>query len=204
MPTPAEVISELRYRAAVASLPHPWWIVAAAQAIDRGHYIVIPGRQDTDAYLARYWLTPPKKDEDGYSSASSIVLHQFIRGDDDGALHNHPYDFTTTILSGGYDEVVGPSRSGDEFYMDENGHAAWFKICGPAEKLWRTIPRRVGDQVSKRAREIHMATNPLPDTWTLVQTGTRCNDWGCFPPGKPCVPWRQFVQHTTVVGGKVT
>jgi hypothetical protein len=37
-----------------------------------------------------------------------------------------------------------------------------------------------------------------------VQTGARCNDWGFYPPGKPFVPWRQFVQHTTVVGGSVT
>jgi len=196
MPTPADVISDLLETATDCE---PWWKLAAIQAIDRGHYIVIPGRQDTDAYLARYWLTPPKKDEDGYSSASSIVLHQFIRGDDDGALHNHPYDFTTTILSGGYDEVVGDLRI---FLPNGATMPDGIQVTGPFEKDWKTIPRRVGDQVSKTALQVHMATNPLPDTWTLVQTGTRCNDWGFYPPGKPFVPWKQFVQHTTVVGGQ--
>jgi hypothetical protein len=177
----------------------PWWKHAAITAVTWGQYIVIPGRQDTDAYLARYWLTPPVKDEDGYSSSGSIVLHQFIRGDDDGALHNHPYDFTTTILHGGYDEVVGDLRI---FLPDGKQMPDGLEILGPFEKDWATIPRRVGDQVRKRSHEIHMATNPLPDTWTLVQTGPRVRDWGFYPPGKPFVPWRQFVQHTTVVGGR--
>jgi hypothetical protein len=199
MPTPAEVIRSLVTFPEYRDLP--WWKRAAIEAVAAGHYIVIPGRQDSDAYLARYWLTPPKKDEDGYSSAESIVLHQFIRGDDDGALHNHPYDFVTTILSGGYDEVTGELVNGG-VWLSEQGRPRSVVWVGPAEKDWKTTPRRAGDQVRKEARQVHMATNPLPDTWTLVQTGVRCNDWGFYPPGKPFVPWRQFVQHTTVVGGK--
>ncbi len=202
MPTPADVISDLLETATDCE---PWWKLAAIQAIHRGHYIVIPGRQDTDAYLARYWLTPPKRDEDGYSSASSIVLHQFIRGDDDGALHNYPYDFTTTILSGGYYEVMGERVPGPAGRITRHHGDITTDITeytGPLEKDWTGRLLGVGDQVSKQAHEIHMATNPLPNTWTLVQTGTRCNDWGFFPPGKPFVPWKQFVQHTTVVGGQ--
>jgi hypothetical protein len=202
MPTPTAVISSLLTLLTLRDCAQiPWWKHAAIEAVGRGHYIVIPGRQDTDAYLARYWLTPPKKDEDGYSSAESIVLHQFIRGDDDGALHNHPYDFVTAILNGGYDEVVGPPASSG-FYRDVDGHAREQRAIGPAEALWTTIARRAGDRISKRYSEVHMATNPLPDTWTLVQTGVRCNDWGFYPPGKPFVPWKKFVQHTTVVGGR--
>jgi hypothetical protein len=199
MPTPQAVITSLLDLRNCHDIP--WWTHAAIAAVARGHYIVIPGRQDSDAYLARYWLTPPLKDEDGYSSSESIVLHQFIRGDDDGALHNHPYDFTTTILHGGYDEVVGPT-AGCGFYVNENGRATAQDLHGPCEALWATIPQRVGNRVHKRSYELHMATNPLPDTWTLVQTGERARDWGFFPPGKPFVPWRKFVQHTTVVGGR--
>jgi hypothetical protein len=199
MPTPQAVIASLLDLRNCHDIP--WWTHAAIAAVARGHYIVIPGRQDTDAYLARYWLTPPIKDEDGYSSSESIVLHQFIRGDDDGALHNHPYDFTTTILHGGYDEVVCPAAASG-YYFDEFDRYVSIRMRGPREALWITVPRRAGDQVHKSSDAIHMATNPLPDTWTLVQTGPRVRDWGFFPPGKPFVSWRQFVQHTTVVGGR--
>lgn len=35
-----------------------------------------------------------------------FYLHQFLRGDEDKCLHDHPWRFVTLILSGGYTEVL--------------------------------------------------------------------------------------------------
>ena len=167
----------------------PWWIIAAAQAIQRGHWICIPRRNDRLPYLARYWLTPPKRDGDGYSSSDSVLLHQFLAGDDDHALHSHPYDFCTTILSGGYTEATAPTPPSHRHH-------------GPSEDQWHRRDMRPGDRYSKDTTQLHAAEDPLPDTWSLFTTGPKTCSWGFHPPGRPWVPWKQFVRYTAVEVGR--
>jgi hypothetical protein len=185
--SPEEVISNLQADGEhTPSLLFPWWKKAALDAIARDHVFFIRG-PDGSVYLARYWLTLPESDEDHYSSANSILLHQFLWGDDDRALHDHPTDFTSWILSGGYMEIMPGGK------FEGCGYGGTPR--GPHAHECIGIPRTAGDRISHRAFHMHRVADPLVDTWTLVHTGNRVRNWGFWPPGKAWVPWKQYVDN---------
>jgi hypothetical protein len=170
-----------------------WWKRAAAAAYRAGHSRVIPGRNDGYAYLLRFWLTPPEPGSDqGFESGNSVLLHMFARGDDDQALHDHPWDFQTTILSGGYWEHL-PSAE----WLDVNRAAAVFMqndlAPGPAWNERREF-RAAGQAVKRDAMQLHCVGEVMPGTVTLVRTGPRWREWGFHPPGQAWVPYKQFLK----------
>ena len=164
-----------------------WWEQAAVDAAIAGHARHIRARDGKALYLSRFWLTPPHiSDDNDLESGNSLLLHYFHQGDDDDALHDHPWDFDTTILSGGYTEQLPPPP--DPAYGNP------FKvITGPPLLSEYSHKRRVGDRIFKKSTDMHMAMNPLPGTWTLVRTAPRFRDWGFHPEGKPWVPWREYL-----------
>jgi hypothetical protein len=179
MPTPQQVIDQI-YKAEATKMGY-WWISAAAAALKYGHYRIFTGRRDSDAYVARYWLTPPIKDDDGFSSANSVVLHQFLRGDDDGALHDHPADFDSTIVCGGYDELLPPRVEGGT------------PLFGPYLTDCTVRKAIAGDRIYKKAAELHTVINVQPGTFTLVRTGAKIREWGFHAPGELWMGHKQFL-----------
>ncbi len=170
-----------------------WWKRAAAAAHAAGHSRIIPGRNDGDAYLLRFWLTPPQQgDDQGFESGNSVLLHVFARGDDDQALHDHPWDFQTTILAGGYWEHLPTQNwlavNRPRGCLVENDLAP-----GPAWDERREF-RAAGQTVKREAMQLHCVGTVLPGTVTLVRTGPRWREWGFHPPGQPWVPYRQFLK----------
>ena len=162
-----------------------WWERAAAQAYDRGNHRVITARTNKEVYLLRFWLTPPQAGPDqGLESGDSVLLHYFVRGDDDEALHDHPWDFTTTILCGGYWECLPPHDWANPHQL----HA----VPGPAFDAHSEF-RGPGMTVVRERYQLHSVGKVLPGTFTLVRTGTRAREWGFHPPGKPWTPWRTFL-----------
>lgn len=157
---------------------------AAAAAIDRGHFRMIPNRTNECAYLLRVWLSPMLSMDDGRpESGSSILLHHIIRADDDGALHDHPWNFSTQILSGGYREMV------PFYYAHKDGQGD-----GPS-KFSRTDHAK-GTVLHREAQSLHIIERVEPDTWTLVYTGPRVREWGFHPAGKPWQSWREYLGAT--------
>jgi hypothetical protein len=57
---------------------------------------VIIGPVD-EPYLLRWWVVPK-------NAGANIYLHQFLRSDEDRALHDHPSDNASLVLAGGYME----------------------------------------------------------------------------------------------------
>jgi len=167
-----------------------WWKRAAAAAYRAGHSRVILGRNDGNAYLLRFWLTPPQAGNDqGFESGESVLLHFFARGDDDQSLHDHPWDFQTTILSGGYWEHLPPSN-----YMGFTGvFSDDHNMPGPEWNVRREF-RAAGQTVKRDATQLHCVGEVLPGTVTLVRTGPRWREWGFHPPGQPWVPYKQFLK----------
>lgn len=181
-----------------------WWVHAAFDALTQGRMHLIPQRNDRDAlYLARFWLTPPKPDRNDpgrWESAESVLLHYFATGDDDQALHDHPWNFQTTILAGEYDEHLPPYawesvmpptttwRRGHAHFTESD----WKAMGGPAWNQ-RIETRRAGETIRRDRMDLHCVGRVAPGTWTLVRTGQRLRDWGFHPPGKPWVPWREFL-----------
>jgi len=50
-------------------------------------------------YLKRWYIIPRNK-------YFNIYLHQFLRSDDDRALHDHPWFSLSHIIEGSYNEVL--------------------------------------------------------------------------------------------------
>ncbi len=170
----------------VAASGLAWWHHAALAALDRDHVIGIWSRDRADLYLLRFWLTPPRpSDEPGHKweSADSVLLHYILRPDDATALHDHPWGFTTTVLSGGYlADMPGQSWLDD---MGDGVHSnAARRRTGPRDR--RQVAMPVGDTQTLLAGDLHAIVRVLPSTWTLVRTGDRhAWGWGFHPAGLP-------------------
>jgi hypothetical protein len=130
-----------------------------------------------DPYLRRWWLIPR-------NPVFNIYLHQFLRSDDDRALHDHPWVNLSIILRGGYFEVRPRDRS-EGAKKDPALH----------ERLWRGP----GSIVLRRAKAAHRAELPAgKDAWTLFITGPRLRSWGFWCPHG----WRHWREFTAGPSGE--
>lgn len=98
-----------------------------------------------------------------------IRLHRILRSDADRFMHDHPFDFTSFLLTGGYTEITPISTS---------------KLIGQA-KFW---PRF--SLVRKKAEDLHRLVLDKP-VWTLVFGGLKRRDWGFFTD-KGWVGWEEY------------
>lgn len=86
----------------------------------------------------------------------TLRLHWILREDRGLDHHDHPFDFASFVLRGGYWEVL----AGD-------GRVRWF---GP------------GSLVQRRAEQAHTIVRVHPRTLTLVLSGPKRRDWGFLTP----------------------
>jgi len=100
----------------------------------------------------------------GSDNTFGVRLHEIIRSDMDRELHDHPFDFVSIILSGGYYEVR------------EDGSIKWY----PA-----------GSVLLREAETAHRLIVPAP-TWTLVIRSPYRRTWG-FYAKQGWVPWHSFL-----------
>ena len=107
----------------------------------------------SEAYLIRWHLIP----ENPYWN---VFLHH-INGYDQGRdLHDHPWNFWTVVLRGGY--VEDCTRGA---VLDVRIVARWDGLGQPL------LHRR-------DAAHLHRIVYASPNTWTLVFTGRRRRVWG--------------------------
>lgn len=140
-------------------------VVGGRSKLTRPDLVIAP---DGAPYLYR-WHVVPKNDKGG------LYFHIQVASDPERPLHDHPWDNTSVILSGGYDEIWEP--------------APWHH---PRHMIVAGITRRLrkGDTVHRRAGEAHRLILPpeFPYTMTLFSTGPKLRKWGFwFPDG-----WRAF------------
>lgn len=102
-----------------------------------------------------------------------IRLHRIMRSDADRHLHDHPFDFTSFLLSGGYRETTPCDDCSDELADCSTPHPNECTCDGGRRtRLW---PRF--SVVRKRAEDLHQLTLERP-VWTLVFAGAKRRDWG--------------------------
>lgn len=111
-----------------------------------------------DNQLQRWFVVPR-------NPFANVYLHRFLRSDDDRALHDHPWDNRSWVLSGCYVEHL------------QDGS---------------TITRFEGDIVERKAIEAHRVELVTGPAITLFFTGPIIRSWGFYCP-KGWVPWRWFV-----------
>lgn len=108
----------------------------------------------------------------------ALFLHKINLDDGDRCLHDHPYNFTSLILRGGYEEIVDKTNA-DQLndYPDVNN---W----GVGSLHWM------------KAERFHRITvlNRIP-TWTLIFVGRRRRKWG-FKTKEGWVPWEDYLRET--------
>lgn len=126
-------------------------------------------------YCNRWWVIPRNK-------LFNIYLHQFVRDDDDRALHDHPWANCSILLRGAYTETLF--------------------ACRPSPGVWlpgvRRRQRHPGIPVFRHARTAHRvvlprdaAGKPIP-CWSLFLTGPVFRQWGFWCPRGRWVHWRDF------------
>lgn len=97
-----------------------------------------------------------------------LYVHWIYLPDNDRDPHDHPWNFTSMVLRGGYTEVLHTSR--DDCAMHE--HRRW--------SIHR-MPTHLA----------HGIVRLQPRTITLIFTGRRSRDWG-FWTEDGWVPWREY------------
>lgn len=128
-------------------------------ATSRAPDFIIGGHDDP--YVRRWWVIPRNK-------WFNIYLHQFLRSDDDRALHDHPWVNLSILLQGEYRE-----------------HTI------AAGGVGHVVTRRAGDMKARLPGTAHRIEIDAP-CWTLFITGPVVRNWGFHCP-KGWRPWQQFV-----------
>jgi len=167
------------------SSPH-WWEREAYAAVIGGRFLIIHGRNDDLVYLVRMWFRIPdmsfRGDAESFESGNEVLLHYFARGDDDAALHDHPWDFTSDILVGGYQEHLPPLNwtHGSKVGPAWNERVEW---------------RFPGATITHKATDLHCVGRILPGTFSLMRTGPRHRSWGFHPTGEAWMPYETFLKR---------
>lgn len=167
--------------------PHLWRLVARIvsrpaianyliQRAQRTPYTHIYGRHNNNLYMERWWLFNPYPAAGNYTRKGwrnwlpSIRVHHIVREDDDGHLHDHPWDARTIILKGWYVEEV---------------RTFWLYLLRKR--------RQAGDTAPIRFEQYHRIDEVSDGgVWTLFFTWRHLGEWGFLVDGNK-VPWRTYL-----------
>lgn len=120
---------------------------------------VIGGRENP--YMRRWWIIPRNR-------FFNIYLHEFLRSDEDRALHDHPWINVSYLLEGEYVE-----------------HSI---LAGGVQTA---IKYKQGDLKFRRAKTAHRIEIDQP-CWSLFITGPVIREWGFHCPAG----WRKWQLFT--------
>lgn len=137
--------------------------------------------KEGDTYLRRWHVIPRNK-------WFNIYLHEFLRSDDDRALHDHPWVNFSWVLQGNYNEHTISAGGINHRTLRREGDFAfrWPWSAHRVELLPRTIP------VTSLGSVISESTVGLERCWTLFITGPSVREWGFHCPLKGWVHHKRF------------
>lgn len=109
----------------------------------------------------------------------SVYLHAFIRPDDDPDPHDHPWNFWSLILWGGYVEEIS--------VFDDNGQRV---------SVQEIVRRPLSIRRTMRG-DFHRVKSLLRSpTWTVIVTGPYLGTWGFFNRSlRQWVHWRDYLDE---------
>ncbi len=113
-------------------------------------------------YLNRWFVIPRNR-------WFNIYLHEFVRSDDDRALHDHPWWNLSFLISGRYTEHTIP-QGGINIRTE----------------------RFAGDFKFRTAKSAHRIELTHGSCWTLFVTGPRLRSWGFHCPDAGWRHWKDF------------
>jgi hypothetical protein len=134
--------------------------------IDRRRWAInhrkVIGPTDNPLILRRQLLQTP---------LFGIYVHVMRREDADRYPHDHPWNFWSLILRGGYEEMRYPDAA----------RRRCLRMFVLSHTRWRLHRLRVGDA--------HRVISVQPGTVTLVIVGRHRQVWGFYPDGQ-WIEWR--------------
>lgn len=132
-----------------------WQRFVPSHKLFRPDVVIAP---EGSPYLYRWYLFPNATD-----TMPTVMFHLQVASDPERPLHDHPWDNTSVILYGGYDEIV------QEF---------------PPEGVTVSYMRKRGDVIQRKAIEAHRLILPPRHSFamTLFSTGPKIRDWGFWYP----------------------
>lgn len=156
-------------------------------------------------YLRRFFLFK--------SRWGNIYLHHILRSDDDPDPHDHPWDFTSLILRGGYVDESYRWLNAGQCTVDITTPPSSLRVVTPLEKGQRfgpvlqevkpfTVQRRKAEHIHRvildtrcTGKDLHHGQSWCGETtpaWTLVFTGPYRRDWN-FVTKQGFVPWKKYL-----------
>lgn len=178
---------ELPWRTVAAILSHPRiaaWLIKRAQ---RTPYFPITSRDGAETYMDRWWVFNPYSTEGPprWRWLPSIRVHHILRADDDGAMHDHPWNARTILLRGEYVEErpVPAVPKG----------VAWFPVFTVDGELRAGFVRARGYTGRVLFGQYHRISEVSPGgVYTLWFTWKYRGTWGFLVNGRK-VPYREHL-----------
>lgn len=129
-------------------------------------------------YMRRWFVIPR-------NPVFNVYLHQFLRSDDDRALHDHPWANLSILLRGHYREHT--IAAGGVERVELFGAGDWrFRWTG-----------RIAHRIELLTVADYIVTQPANRSplscWTLFITGPRYRRWGFHCPQQGWINWERFV-----------
>lgn len=151
-----------------------------------------------DPYLRRWYLCPWSRFDRSRAPRGfleqlqrrlpALYVHQFLRDDDDRALHDHPWWSVSLTLRGAYCEVL-PIDQEQPCSLDFSSELFPARL--------RVVTRKPGALTFRSASMRHrIMVGSSSGAWTLFLTGPRLRDWG-FWCRHGFVPWQRFTDPKT-------
>lgn len=137
------------------------WIYIWMNRIARNRPCDVTIGGNDDPYMRRWFIIPR-------NPIFNIYLHQFLRSDDDRALHDHPWLNLSFLLRGRYVEHT----------IAQGG-------------INHRVERKAGDYKFRTPRSAHRVELIDGECWTLFITGPRLRRWGFHCPNG-WIPWEVF------------
>lgn len=122
-----------------------------------------------NGYMDRWYVSPRDK-------GPNINIHRFRGSDQDRALHDHPYDSVSILLSGSY---------------TEHFHAEPLSV-GPDGKYITFGVRRIEGDVANRPADTAHRISVSEPCLTMFITGPRRREWGFEDPKLGWVHWEAY------------
>ncbi|MUL47579.1 hypothetical protein FZI85_25020 [Mycobacterium sp. CBMA293] len=192
-----------------ATSEHPKAQVWLSRLLSGQPHQVIGGSDDP--YLRRWYVIPR-------NPVLNVYIHQFLRSDDDRALHDHPWWFVSLILKGGYTEVTEHSQRTPRSGLIGGRYRWWDRTVAfrPATfrhrvELWPVpcascngtgggygvVPGGHWMETDCGACDGAGTTPAKLPCWTLIITGRRSRTWGfwCRGPAWPGASTRHYVDR---------
>jgi len=118
-----------------------------------------------------------------------LKLHKIMLSDHD-CVHDHPWDFISIILKGGYvehTEIEKTNNLSAEYLISKHGYEEYKKLyCKKVSKIYHP-----GQILFRRAEHRHKLEIHQP-CWTFVITLKRRRKWG-FWTKTGWVHWKNFI-----------